>query len=31
MTAPMSDGDTCKVIVGTHKGKSGVVEDSKTC
>lgn len=23
----LNDGDTCKVIAGTHKGKSGTVSD----
>lgn len=26
----VKDGDTCKVVAGTHKGKSGVVSDSNT-
>jgi ribosomal protein S4E len=30
MTAPVKDGDACTVIAGTHKGKSGVVQDCKT-
>ncbi|KQB98635.1 KOW motif-containing protein [Pedobacter sp. Hv1] len=25
---PLQDGDTCKVVAGTHKGKSGWVRDS---
>jgi len=25
----ISDGDKCLVVVGTHKGKAGTVEDSK--
>ncbi len=24
---PLNDGDSCKVIAGTHKGKSGTVRD----
>jgi len=27
---PVRDGDQCKVIAGTHKGKSGVVRDINT-
>ena len=23
----VKDGDTCKVVAGTHKGKSGIVRD----
>lgn len=30
MSESVKDGDACKVIAGTHKGKSGVVQDSKT-
>lgn len=26
----LNDGDFCKVIAGTHKGKSGIVKDIKT-
>lgn len=26
---PVRDGDHCEVIAGTHKGKAGMVEDSK--
>ena len=26
-TPHLQDGDTCKVIAGTHKGKSGIVRD----
>jgi ribosomal protein L24 len=26
----LKDGDFCKVIAGTHKGKSGVVQDINT-
>jgi ribosomal protein S4E len=26
----IKDGDTCKVIGGTHAGKSGIVRDIKT-
>src|SRR4051794_1056928 len=26
----VSDGDHCRVVAGTHKGRSGTVEDSKT-
>ena len=26
---PVRDGDSCEVIAGTHKGKAGIVEDSK--
>ncbi|OOG74936.1 KOW motif-containing protein [Algoriphagus sp. A40] len=26
----LTDGDFCKVIAGTHKGKSGVVRDINT-
>ncbi len=29
-TAHLKDGDYCKVIAGTHKGKSGFVQDIKT-
>ena len=28
--ANVKDGDHCTVVAGTHKGKSGVVEDSNT-
>lgn len=28
--SPLQDGDTCKVVVGTHKGKSGWVRDINT-
>ncbi len=28
--APVKDGATCKVIGGTHKGKSGIVRDINT-
>lgn len=27
---PVRDGDQCKVIAGTHKGKSGVVRNINT-
>lgn len=27
---PIKDGDTCQVVAGTHKGKSGIVRDIKT-
>lgn len=27
---PVTDGDTCTVIAGTHAGKAGVVHDVKT-
>lgn len=27
---PLKDGDQCKVIAGTHKGKSGTVADINT-
>ena len=30
VAANVKDGDHCTVAAGTHKGKSGVVEDSKT-
>ena len=30
MAELVKDGDSCTVIAGTHKGKSGVVQDSKT-
>ena len=30
MAGLVKDGDTCTVIAGTHKGKSGLVLDSKT-
>ncbi len=30
MPASVKNGDTCTVIAGTHKGKSGVVQDCKT-
>jgi ribosomal protein S4E len=26
----LNDGDTCKVVAGTHAGKSGTVRDIKT-
>lgn len=26
----LKDGETCEVIAGTHKGKSGIVRDIKT-
>jgi ribosomal protein S4E len=26
----LNDGDICKVVGGTHKGKSGIVRDVKT-
>lgn len=26
----LKDGDLCKVVAGTHKGKSGIVQDIKT-
>jgi ribosomal protein S4E len=29
-TLTLKDGSSCKVISGTHKGKSGVVRDIKT-
>lgn len=29
-TPQLRDGDTCKVIAGTHKGKSGIVRDIHT-
>ena len=29
-SANVKDGDHCTVVAGTHKGKSGVVEDSNT-
>lgn len=29
-TTNLKDGDFCKVIAGTHKGKSGVVQDLNT-
>jgi ribosomal protein S4E len=29
-TVKLKDGDFCKVIAGTHKGKSGFVQDIKT-
>lgn len=29
-TINLKDGDFCKVIAGTHKGKSGFVQDIKT-
>ncbi len=29
-TTILKDGDFCKVITGTHKGKSGFVQDIKT-
>jgi ribosomal protein S4E len=28
--ANVKDGDRCTVVAGTHKGKSGVVEDRNT-
>lgn len=30
VTINLKDGDFCKVIAGTHKGKSGFVQDIKT-
>ena len=29
-TKKLNDGDFCKVIAGTHKGKSGFVQDINT-
>ncbi len=29
-TTNLKDGDFCKVVAGTHKGKSGFVQDIKT-
>lgn len=29
-TAQLSDGDRCKVVGGTHKGKGGIVRDVHT-
>jgi ribosomal protein S4E len=29
-TPQLQDGDNCKVIAGTHKGKSGIVRDIHT-
>jgi ribosomal protein L24 len=29
-TTNLRDGDFCKVIAGTHKGKSGLVQDINT-
>jgi ribosomal protein S4E len=29
MTIEIADGDRCRVIAGTHAGKSGAVEDRK--
>lgn len=29
-TTHLKDGDFCKVIAGTHKGKSGFVQDIKS-
>lgn len=29
-TTNLKDGDFCKVIAGTHKGKSGLVQDINT-
>lgn len=29
-TTNLKDGDFCKVVAGTHKGKSGIVQDIKT-
>ena len=29
MDGQVQDGDRCEVVAGTHKGKSGVVEDRK--
>lgn len=29
-TLNLNDGDFCKVIAGTHKGKSGIIQDKKT-
>lgn len=26
----LKDGDFCEVVAGTHKGKSGIVQDIKT-
>ncbi|WP_316734865.1 KOW motif-containing protein [Pedobacter aquatilis] len=30
MDSKLKDGDKCKVIVGTHKGKLGIVSDINT-
>lgn len=30
ITSNIKDGDRCEVMAGTHAGKSGVVQDSKT-
>lgn len=30
MSKEISDGDSCKVVGGTHKGKSGIVRDINT-
>ncbi|HZF27325.1 MAG TPA: KOW motif-containing protein [Steroidobacteraceae bacterium] len=30
MTKKLRDGATCKVVAGTHKGKSGTVRDLNT-
>lgn len=27
---PVGDGDRCRVVAGTHKGKAGTVRDLKT-
>ncbi|MBX7107624.1 MAG: KOW motif-containing protein [Chitinophagales bacterium] len=29
-TADLKDGNYCRVVAGTHKGKSGIVRDIKT-
>jgi len=29
-TKPLKDGDQCKVVAGTHAGKSGTVRDINT-
>jgi ribosomal protein S4E len=26
----VNNGDSCRVVAGTHKGKTGIVEDRKT-
>lgn len=30
MTVSANNGDSCKVIAGTHKGKSGTIQDMNT-
>ena len=27
--SPVANGDACRIVAGTHKGKSGTIEDRK--